>query len=110
MNERMKELESRRAAWKEQIQKQQEKFDEEARQIREEERRSKQSEKENFLDNLTKEISVEYNMSLEQAQIVVGQAWVSGHSYSYQEVRNYAEEYAEWVEKIIKLQKEMDYQ
>lgn len=47
-------------------------------------------------------------MSYEQAQIVVSQAWEDGHSYGYQEVRNYAEDYAEWVEKIIKLQKEMD--
>lgn len=110
MNERMKELESGRDAFVEKIKKQKEKFDEEVRQIRDEERRREKSEKENFLDDLTKEISVEYNMSLEQAQIVVGQAWVVGHSYGYQEVRNYAEEYAEWVEKIIKLQKEMDYQ
>lgn len=61
MNERMKELESGRSAWTEKIQKQKEKFDDEVRQIRDEERRRKQSEKENFLDNLTKEISVEYN-------------------------------------------------
>ena len=108
MNERMKELESRRTAWEVQVLKQKEKFDEEARQIREEERRRAQSEKETFLDNLTKEISGEYKMSYEQAQIVVSQAWEIGHSYGYYEVRNYAEEYAEWVEKIIKLQKEMD--
>ena len=108
MNERMKELESRRTAWEVQVLKQKEKFDEEARQIREDERRRAQSEKETFLDNLTKEISGEYKMSYEQAQIVVSQAWEQGHSYGYHEVRNYAEEYAEWVEKIIKLQKEMD--
>ena len=109
MNEKMKELESRRVAWAEQVQKQKEKFDEEARQIREEERRRKQSEKENFLDNLTKEIASGYDMSLEQARIIVDQAWDRGHSYGYQEVRIYAEDYAEWVAKIIKLQEETDY-
>lgn len=109
MNEKMKELESRKAAWAEQVQKQKEKFDEEARQIREEERRSKQSEKEKFLDDLTVEIAGEYDMSFEQARIIVDQAWDRGHSYGYQEVRIYAEDYAEWVAKIIKLQVEMDY-
>lgn len=111
MNEKMKELESRRAAWAEQVQKQRDKFDEEARQIREEERRRKQSEKENFLDDLTVEIAGGYDMSWEQARIIVEQAWDRGHSCGYQEVRGFAEEYAEWVAKIIELQKqeEMDY-
>jgi len=110
MNEKMKELESRRAAWAEQVQQQKEKFDEEARQIREEERRRRQSEKENFLDDLTVEIAGGYDMTFEQARIIVDQAWDRGHAYGYQEVRGYAEDYAEWVEKIIKLQKleEMD--
>ena len=109
MNERMKELESRRAAWEDQVQEQREKFDEEAHQIREEERRSKISEKENFLDELTKEIAEEYDMSLEQARIIVDQAWDRGHPWGYNEVSGYAEDYAEWVSKIIKLQKEIDY-
>ena len=108
MNEKMKELESRRAAWMEQVQKQRDKFDEEARQIREEERRRRQSEKEKFLDGLTVEIAGGYDMSWEQARIVVDQAWDRGHSFGYQEVRNYAEDYAEWVAKIIKLQEETD--
>ena len=109
MNEKMKEFESRRAAWKAQVQKQQEKFDEEERQIREEERRRKQSEKENFLDDLAKEIAEEYDMCLEQARIIVDQAWDRGHSYGYQEVRICAQDYAEWVEKIIKIQIDIDY-
>lgn len=109
MNEKMKELESRRTAWEDQVQQQREKFDEEERQIREEERRSKISEKENFLDILTKEIAGEYDMSLEQARIIVEQAWDRGHPWGYNEVSCYAEDYAEWVSKIIKLQKEMDY-
>jgi len=109
MTDKMKELESRRAAWVEQVQKQKEKFDEEARQIRAEERRRKQSEKENFLDDLTVEIAGGYDMNFEQARIIVDQAWERGHSYGYQEVRGFAEEYAEWVEKIIKLQEEIDY-
>jgi hypothetical protein len=48
-------------------------------------------------------------MNWEQARIIVEQAWDRGHSYGYQEVRIYAEDYAEWVAKIIKLQEEMDY-
>lgn len=108
MNEKMKELESRRAAWAEQVQKQKEKFDEEAKQIREEERRSKQSEKKNFLDNLAVEIAGGCDMTFEQARIIVDQAWDRGHSYGYQEVRILAEEYAEWVAKIIKMQVNLD--
>ena len=109
MSKQMEEFQARKQAWQEQVKRQIELFDEEERKIREEERRKKQSEKENFLEDLKKEIARDYDMSLEQAEILVGQAWECGHSYGYDEVRAYAQDFGDWVEKILVIQRKMDY-
>ena len=109
MSKQMEELEARKQAWQEQVKRQCELFDEEERQIREEERRKKQSEKENFLEDLKKEIASDYDMSWEQAEILVAHAWDRGHAYGYDEVRCYAQDFGEWVAKILEIQRNIDY-
>lgn len=101
----MEEFQARKQDWQEQVKL----FVEEERQIREEERRKKQSEKENFLEDLKKEIARDYDMSWEQAEILVAQAWDRGHGCGYQEVTGFAHEYGEWVEKILDIQRNIDY-
>ena len=56
MSKQMEELQARKQAWQEQVKRQNDLFAEEERKIREEERRKKQSEKENFLEDLKKEV------------------------------------------------------
>jgi len=109
MSKQMEELQARKQAWQEQVKRQNDLFAEEERKIREEERRKKQSEKENFLEDLKKEIAHDYNMSLEQAEIVVAQAWEHGHSCGYNDVRCYAQDFGEWVEKILDIQRRINY-
>ena len=109
MSKQMEDFQARKQAWQEQVKRQNDLFAEEERQIREEERRKKQSEKENFLEDLKKEIARDYNMSWEQAEILVAQAWERGHSYGYDEVRSYAQDFGEWVEEILDIQRNIDY-
>ena len=109
MNEKMKNLETREKQFEEYVNKQKAKFEDERRKIREEERRNAQTKTENFLEDLTKNIAQDYNMSVEQAKIVVDKAWERGHSWGFEQVKNYAEEYGVWVEKILEIQQEMDY-
>ena len=109
MSKQMEELQVRKQAWQEQVKRQNDLFAEEEQKIREEERRKKQSEKENFLEDLKKEIARDYDMSFEQAEILVAQAWERGHSYGYNEVRAYAQDFGEWVEKILDIQRNIDY-
>lgn len=109
MSKQMEEFQARKQAWQERVKRQIELFDEEERKIREEERRKKYSEKENFLEDLKKEIARDYDMSLEQAEILVAHAWECGHSYGYDEVRAYAQDFGDWVEKILDIQREIDY-
>lgn len=109
MSKQMEELQARKQAWQEQVKRQNDLFAEEERQIREEERRKKQSEKENFLEDLKKEIACDYDMSLEQAEILVAQAWERGHSCGYNEVHSYAQDFGEWVKKILDIQRKIDY-
>ena len=109
MNKQMEELQARKRAWQEQVKRQNDLFAEEERKIREEERRKKQLEIEQFKEDLTKEIARDYDLSLEQAEIVIAQAWERGHAYGLNEVRIYAEEYGEWVQKIVEIQRNMNY-
>lgn len=109
MNKQMEDLQARKHAWQEQVKRQNDLFAEEERKIHEEERRKKQSEKENFIEDLKKEIARDYNMSWEQAEILVAQAWDHGHSSGYNEVRIYAQDFGEWVEKILDIQRKIDY-
>lgn len=105
----MEELQARKQAWREQVKRQNDLFAEEERQIREEERRKKQSKKDNFLEDLKKEIARDYDMSWEQAEILVAQAWDRGHSWGYNEVRCYAQDFGAWVGKILDIQRKIDH-
>lgn len=107
--EKMKALEANRMAWIEKVNRQNEAFKKEEARIRAEERERRRKEEENFRNRLKEEIARDYNMSFEQAEILVYQAWEHGHSCGYNEVRSYAQDFAEWVEKILDIQRNMDY-
>lgn len=108
-DQRMKDLEIREQQFKTSMKQQEASFDEERRAILEEKRRARLSERDNFLHDLTKEIARDYDMSFEQAEIVVNQAWDRGHGSGYDEVTAIARDYGEWVEKILDIQRNIDY-
>ena len=108
-DQKMYDLELREQRFRESIKQQEASFAEERRAILEEKRRAKRSEEDNFRQDLAMEIARAYNMSIEQAEIVVNQAWDRGHSSGYNEVTAFAHEYGEWVEEIIKIQRNIDY-
>ena len=109
MSTKLEELEAREREFNSNVEKQKQQFKEERHRILEEERRKKQSEKENFLEDLEIEIAREYHMAREQARIIVNKAWEHGHSSGFNEVRSYATEFGEWVEEILDIQRNIDY-
>lgn len=105
----MNELNAREQEFKEHVAEKMTSFANERRAILEEKRRAKRSKEENFRQELAKDVARDYNMSTEQAEIIVDQAWDRGHGCGYREVTAFAHEYGEWVEKILDIQRNIDY-
>lgn len=102
--EKLKELEENRKAFMAHVEEENKKFEARRKELIREERARKEQEQRDWRDNLAKQLLNDYNIGCKEiAVMIVDWAWTEGHSYGYNEVRLKAEDLAELVEKMRRI-------
>jgi hypothetical protein len=102
--EKLKELEESRKAFMAHVEEENKKFEARRQELIREERARKEQEQHDWRDNLANSLLKNYNIGCKEiAVMIVDRAWEDGHSYGYNEVSWKAEDLAEFIEKIRKI-------
>lgn len=102
--EKLKELEENRKAFMEHVEEEKKKFEERRQELIREERARKEQEERDWCENLASRLLDNYRIGCHAiAAMIVDRAWEDGHSYGYNEVIWKAEDLAEFIEKVRKI-------
>ena len=105
-SEKLRELEENRKSFMAQVEEENKKFEARKQELIREERIQRMNEQLVWRDNLANRLMKEYNIGYKEiAEMIVSKAWEDGHSYGYGEVTWRAEDLAELVEKVRKIDK-----
>ena len=103
-SEKLRELEETRKSFMAQVEEENKKFEARKQELIREERIQRKNEQLVWRDNLANRLMKEYNIGYKEiAEMIVSKAWEDGHSYGYGEVTWRAEDLAELVEKVRKI-------
>ena len=103
-SEKLRELEENRKSFMAQVEEENKKFEARKQELIREERIQRKNEQLVWRDNLANRLMKEYNIGYKEiAEMIVSKAWEDGHSYGYGEVTWRAEDLAELVEKVRKI-------
>lgn len=103
-SEKLRELEENRKSFLAHVEEENKKFEARKQEFIREERVQRMNEQLVWRDNLANRIMKEYNIGYKEiAEMIVSKAWEDGHSYGYGEVTWRAEDLAELVEKVRKI-------
>ena len=103
-SEKLRELEENRKSFMAQVEEENKKFEARKQELIREERAQRMNERLVWRDNLANRLMKEYNIGYKEiAEMIVSKAWEDGHSYGYGEVTWRAEDLAELVEKVRKI-------
>ena len=103
-SEKLRELEENRKSFMAHVEEENKKFEARKQELIREERIQKMNEQLVWRDNLANRLMKEYNIGYKEiAEMIVEHAWEDGHSYGYGEVTWRAEDLAELVEKVRKI-------
>ena len=103
-SEKLRELEETRKSFMAQVEEENKKFEARKQELIREERIQRKNEQLVWRDNLANRLMNEYNIGYKEiAEMIVSKAWEDGHSYGYGEVTWRAEDLAELVEKVRKI-------
>lgn len=105
-SEKLRELEENRKSFMAHVEEENKKFEARKQELIREERAQRMNERLVWRDNLANRLMKEYNIGYKEiAEMIVSKAWEDGHSYGYGEVTWRAEDLAELVEKVRKIDK-----
>ena len=105
-SEKLRELEETRKSFMAQVEEENKKFEARKQELIREERIQRMNERLVWRDNLANRLMKEYNIGHKEiAEMIVSKALEDGHSYGYGEVTWRAEDLAELVEKVRKIDK-----
>ena len=103
-SEKLRELEENRKSFMAHVEEENKKFEARKQELIREERIQRMNEQLVWRDNLANRLMNEYNIGYKEiAEMIVSKAWEDGHSYGYGEVTWRAEDLAELVEKVRKI-------
>ena len=103
-SEKLRELEENRKSFIAHVEEENKKFEARKQELIREERVQRMNEQLVWRDNLANRLMKEYNIGYKEiAEMIVSKAWEDGHSYGYGEVTWRAEDLAELVEKVRKI-------
>ena len=103
-SEKLRELEENRKSFMAHVEEENKKFEARKQELIREERIQRMNEQLVWRDNLANRLMKEYNIGYKEiAEMIVSKAWEDGHSYGYGEVTWRAEDLAELVEKVRKI-------
>ena len=103
-SEKLRELEENRKSFMAHVQEENKKFEARKQELIREERIQRKNEQLVWRDTLANRLMKEYNIGYKEiAEMIVSKAWEDGHSYGYGEVTWRAEDLAELVEKVRKI-------
>ena len=103
-SEKLRELEENRKSFMAHVEEENKKFEARKQELIREERVQRMNEQLVWRDNLANRLMKEYNIGYKEiAEMIVSKAWEDGHSYGYGEVTWRAEDLAELVEKVRKI-------
>ena len=103
-SEKLRELEENRKSFMAHVDEENKKFEARKQELIREERVQRMNEQLVWRDNLANQLMKEYNIGYKEiAEMIVSKAWEDGHSYGYGEVTWRAEDLAELVEKVRKI-------
>ena len=103
-SEKLRELEENRKSFVAHVEEENKKFETRKQELIREERIQRMNEQLVWRDNLANRLMKEYNIGYKEiAEMIVSKAWEDGHSYGYGEVTWRAEDLAELVEKVRKI-------
>lgn len=101
--ERLRALEDAHSAYLEQVKKQEQEYNDARNKLISEEREFRRKQEDDWRNNLIDEIWKWNNVGgRNNAKLIVERAWYEKHSYGYNEVRDHAEDLAEFVSMIVK--------
>ena len=105
-SEKLRELEENRKSFMTHVEEENKKFEARKQELIREERLKRMNELLVWRDNLANRLMKEYNIGYKEiAEMIVSRAWEDGHPYGYGEVTCRAEDLAELVEKVRKIDK-----
>lgn len=103
-SEKLRELEENRKSFMAHVDEENKKFEARKQELIREERVQRMNEQLVWRDNLANRLMKEYNIGYKEiSEMIVSKAWEDGHSYGYGEVTWRAEDLAELVEKVRKI-------
>ena len=103
-SEKLRELEENRKSFMAHVEEENKKFEARKQELIREERIQRMNEQLAWRDNLANRLMNEYNIGYKEiAEMIVSRAWEDGHSYGYGEITWRAEDLAELVEKVRKI-------
>ena len=101
--ERLRALESAHSAYLEQVKQEEQEYNDARNKLISEEREFRRKQEYDWRNNLIDEIWKWNNVGERvNAELIVERAWDEKHSYGYNEVRDYAEDLADFVSQIVK--------
>ena len=102
--EKLAELEKERIAFMSKVEEEKKKFEDRRKKLILEEKERKRKEEQYFREELAKQLLNDYNIGCKEiALMIVERSWDYAHSYGYQEVTSNAEDLAEFIEKVRKI-------
>jgi hypothetical protein len=102
--EKLAELEKERIAFMSKVEEEKKKFEDKRKKLILEEKERKRKEEQDWRGDLAKRLLNDYNIGCKEiAVMIVDRAWDSGHSYGYNEVTLKAEDLAEFIENVRKI-------
>ena len=102
--EKLKELEKEQNEFLAKVEVEKQKFEEKRKHLILEEKERKRKEVQDFKEDLAKQLLNDYHIGCKEiALMIVDRAWEDAHSYGYSEVRYKAEDLAEFIENVIKI-------
>lgn len=103
-SEKLRELEENRKSFMAHVEEENKKFKARKQELIHEERVQRMNEQLVWRDNLANRLMKKYNIGYKEiAEMIVSKAWEDAHSYGYGEVTWRAEDLAELVEKVRKI-------